>query len=292
MDNGLKEMVAGSLNISEPWYISGIEFDAKSKEVHIYVGIRKGVSIPCPNCGGSTSRYGYEPEERRWRHGDCMFYPTYVYCRRPRVKCPCCGVKQVNAPFERKNSRCTLLFEGYAILLLADLPRAKASEALRVDEKTLVNIINYWVTKADNERSLEDVTKLAIDETSFKRGHNYVTIVIDSQKRAVIDVEVGKDKSTVEKFAVKLKEHGGDPDKITAVTSDMSTSFLPAIKENFPNAINIIDKFHAKKIMIDALDAVRKEEQSQAGKGKVELFRGRRLFMIPRARLTPTSEAF
>ncbi len=44
---------------------------------------------------------------------------TFVYCKRSRVLCRHCGVKQISAPFERRNSRFTLLFEGYAMLMLA-----------------------------------------------------------------------------------------------------------------------------------------------------------------------------
>ena len=73
----------------------------------------------CPHCGGQTVRYEYEVHERIWRHGDCLFYPSFVHCKQPRVQCRHCGVKQISAPFERRNSRFTLLFEGYAMLMLA-----------------------------------------------------------------------------------------------------------------------------------------------------------------------------
>jgi len=86
-------------------------------------------------------------------------------------------------------------------------------------------------------------------------------------------------------FAGKLSEKGGDPEKIAAVTSDMSKTYLPAIEENFPNADNVIDKFHVKKVLIDALDEVRKAEQ-KAVPDKRGLFRGRRLFMVPEAKLS------
>lgn len=86
---------------------------------------------------------------------------------------------QVNAPFERKNSRFTLLFEGYAMLLLQDVPRARASRLLRCDEKSLAAILTYWVHDAVNRMDLSDTCSIAMDETSFRRGHKYVTVAID-----------------------------------------------------------------------------------------------------------------
>ncbi|MDN5314763.1 MAG: transposase [Clostridiales bacterium] len=281
----MTKMMAGSLGLEEPWYIVGAEFDEKELTLHIHVGIRKAAAIACPNCGGQTSRNGYEPQERVWRHGDVMFYPCLVHCRRPKVVCPHCGSVQVNAPFERKNSRFTLLFEGYAMLILADMPIAKTAGLLRCNEKSLVKVMRYWVNKAVDSMELKDVALLSIDETSFKRGHKYVTLIIDAAKRRVLDVEEGRDKETVKRFANKLLAKGGDPEQVTAVTSDMSKAFLPAIAEHFPNAKNVIDKFHVKKVLIDALDTVRKTEQKSVS-DKKELFMGRRLFMVPQAKLS------
>ncbi|MBP5622082.1 MAG: transposase family protein [Thermoguttaceae bacterium] len=105
-------MLTSSLRLEEPWYITGAEFGSVQNEVHIHVGVRKDVTIPCPKCGGSTTRYGYEPTERRWRHSDCFFYRRYVHCQRPRVLCERCGAQKVNAPFERLHGRFTLLLEA------------------------------------------------------------------------------------------------------------------------------------------------------------------------------------
>ena len=285
MVSNFTKMIAGSLGLKEPWYIKGAEFLEDRQEVHIYVGIREDAAIACPHCGQATQRYGYEPNERVWRHGDCMFFPTYVHCRRPRVLCPHCGVQQINAPFERKNSRFTLLFEGYAMLIMADMPRSKAAQLLRCNEKSLAEILVYWVNKAVEERPLDDVSSLAIDETSFRRGHSYVTLVLDAQRRRVIDVEPGRDKDTILSFAQKLEQRGGNRSNITAVTSDMSKSYVPAIREVFTKAIHVIDKFHVKQILLNALDEVRKAEQKQT-EDKRALFLGRRLFMIPQLKLS------
>ena len=91
------------------------------------------------------------------RHADCLFYPCYVHCRRPRVLCDKCGAVQVNAPFERKNSRFTLLFEVYAMLLLQDILRAITSHLLCCDEKLLAAILTYWVHDVVNRMDFSDI---------------------------------------------------------------------------------------------------------------------------------------
>jgi transposase len=82
----------------------------------------------CSKCGNEAEEYDLEEEERVWRHGDCVFYPTYVHCRRPRTKCTKDGVHVVNVPWARERSKFTLLFEGYAVLVMMSMPinQAKA----------------------------------------------------------------------------------------------------------------------------------------------------------------------
>ena len=285
MVENFDKMLAGSLRLEGPWYIIGAEFNEEEPAIHIHVGVDKTAALCCPVCGAPTKRYGYEPKERVWRHADCLFYPCYVHCKRPRVLCDKCGTVQVNAPFERKNSRFTLLFEGYAMLLLQDVPRARASRLLRCDEKSLAAILTYWVRDAVNRMDLSDTCSIAMDETSFRRGHKYVTVAINEVRRRVFDVEPGRDKTAVKNVGKKLERNGGNTKSVNSVTSDMSASYLSAVREVFPNAKQTIDKFHVKQVLLKALDAVRKDEQKESGRKK-ELFLRRKLFMVSQGRMT------
>lgn len=278
--SGLTDLFSQSIGVVEPWYIRSIE--SKGAEVHIYVDIRDGNKLPCPECGKMCERAGFEKTERMWRHGDCLFYPAYVHCRRPRIKCKEHKTKVVEAPWARKSSRFTLLFEGYAMLILADMPILKASKLLRCNEKSLVRILRYWISKAVDSDDLSSVTALSIDETSFKRGQSYVTVVVDANARRVIDVEPGRSEETVIDFSYKLEEKGGDCDKIAFVSSDMARAYRAGIQFCFPNSKHTIDKFHVKKLMLDAMDEVRRSEQAEQ-KSKL-LHLGRRTLMIPEAR--------
>ena len=284
-------MISGSLGITEPWYIKECRVDSKTQTMHIYVSVREEAKFACPKCGGDTKRYGYEKNERVWQHGNVFFvYPCYVHCRRPKIQCPRCGVQQMNAPFERKNSRQTLLFEGIAMLLIQDCPVSVVAERMGCNEKTIVRIMKHWVRKAWDKKSFAAIHNLAIDETSFRKGHDYVTLFVDADERSVVNVQKGRDGSTIEKFARVMIQKGGTPDNIGAVTSDLSRAFVPAIERTFPNAEHTIDKFHIKQLLISAMDEVRRQEQKET-ENKRRLFLGRRLFMIPESKLTEAQKA-
>ena len=63
MVKGFESMLAGSLDLEKPWYITGAEFNPVKNVIDVYVGLREDAVIACPHCGGPTKRYGYEPTE-------------------------------------------------------------------------------------------------------------------------------------------------------------------------------------------------------------------------------------
>lgn len=279
------EMFAQSIGVKAPWEIREASYKEQERAVHIYVTARKTAKYPCPICGEMSTRYDDEEEERVWRHGDVVFFPCYVHCKRPRVKCSKHGIHVVDAPWARKGSRFTLLFESYSMLLAQSMTLNEARKLLRISNTAMTHIVRYWVNKAIDKQDLSAIVRLGIDETSFRRGQSYVTVVSDPSQRRVIDVEPGRDSAAVEAFSYALEQRKGDCNNITFVSSDMSDAYKKGILECFPNAKSVIDKFHVKKMMLDALNTVRMQEQ-----GKQKCMRrdaGRKLLMIPESRMTP-----
>ena len=283
-----EEMFAQSIGLTDPWAIERADFDEKTREVHVYVKARKTAKYPCPKCGKMCERYDDEETERVWRHGDVVFFPCYVHCRRPRIKCSD-GIHVVTAPWSRPGSRYTMLFESYAMLLVKSMPVNQARKVLRISHTSLTFILRYWVRKAVREEDLSEVRSICVDETSFRKGQSYVTVVSDAGKRRVIDVEEGRDIGAVERFSYKLEEKGGDSKKIRTYISDMSTAYESARDMCFPNATQIVDKFHVKQLMLQALDEVRRKEQgNRVSRSKRS---GSKLLMIPESRLSEQQQA-
>ncbi|MDR2506207.1 MAG: transposase family protein [Oscillospiraceae bacterium] len=99
--------------------------------VHIYILAKKTAKYQCPECGQEHSRLDNE-EERVWQHGDVVFYPCFIHCRRPRVKCERSGkIHVVEAPWSRKGSRYTMLFESFAMKPVEKLPFEQARKSCR-----------------------------------------------------------------------------------------------------------------------------------------------------------------
>src|SRR5208282_2764719 len=106
---------------------------------------------------------------------------------------------------------------------------------------------------------------IAIDETAARRGHNYLTLFVDIDQARVLFATEGRDAETIAVFADDLAAHGGDPEAISEVCIDMSPAFIKGITESLPEAAITFAKFHAVKIVNDAVDQVRRTEQKQQG---------------------------
>ena len=165
------------------------------------------------------------------------------------------------------------------MLLSEKLPLEQARKFLRISHTSLTAIVSYWVNKRMGEDDLSNVFAVCLDDTSFRRGQSYVTIIIDAVKRRVTDVEEGRSAQQVWDFSSKLENKGGDCSKITQVASDMSSAYLSGIRDCFPNAQIVIDRFHVSQLMRDAMDEVRRGEQG--AKTSRNRKSGKKLLMIP-----------
>ena len=123
----------------------------------------------------------------------------------------------------------------------------------------LWRFVKKYVCEARKLENYSEVSALGMDETS-KKGHNYMTVMVDLEEKKVIYATEGKDNTTVDKFVDDFKAHSGNAENIKIITCDMSLGFRKGINNNFPNATTVIDKFHVIKHANEAVDAVRKEE--------------------------------
>ena len=181
--------------------------------------------------------------------------------RVPRIKCSNCGVRLINVPWARAGSEFTLLFEAYIMILAPSMPVKRIAELVSEHDTRLWRLIQHHVDEAREEADYSDVKKVGVDETSSKRGHNYVSLFVDLEKQKTIFATEGKDSATVELFKDDLSKHHGDPEAIVDVSCDMSPAFIKGVEENLPNASITFDKFHVLKGLNEAVDEVRRQEQ-------------------------------
>jgi transposase len=200
---------------------------------------------------------------REWRHLDFFQYETHIYAPLPRTKCPHCGVKTIDVPWAIPHSGFTLFFEAWATELAQAMTIKAASSRLRISDDCVWRLLKRIVTKAMEKQDLSGVYAIAVDETSWQKGHKYVSFVFDYQTKKLIFGVEGKDHKVLEHFAKYLEEHGGKRENIRYCCCDMSKAFIKGIEENFPQAAITFDKFHVIKAANEALEKIRRREAKE-----------------------------
>ena len=255
-----ESLFAMALGITSPWEVEGIEFSQESKRLDIRIGFHRGATFACPVCG--TAAPAYDTSEKTWRHLNFFQYDAYLTARVPRVKCPNagCGVKQVQVPWARSGVGFTLLFEALVMALVREMPVKVAAALLGEHDTRIWRVLDHYVQSSRAQVDHSEVTRVGIDETSARRGHDYISLFFDLDQRRLLFGTEGKDHATVKAFTEDLKAHKGDPEKVTAACIDMSKAFIKGITEALPNAEITFDPFHLIQQMNDALSKVRAEE--------------------------------
>ncbi|TMN22629.1 ISL3 family transposase [Lentibacillus cibarius] len=251
-------------HIPEPWYIDNCIFDENKEQLDVYVKVNKSAPMICSNCDAERQRFfDIADYDQRWRHLNFLEYPCYIHAEHPRTDCKKCGKKhRVDIPWAIKTrAGFTKLFDAWIMMLVKDMPMSAVSRLVKEHDTRLWRILHHYVDNALATQDLSHVTKINTDETSSKRGHNYITIFVDSEKRNVIHVTKGKDASTWEKCKERLEAQGGNPDNVTEVCMDMSPAFIKGASEYFPDAAITFDKFHVIQEANKAVDAVRRTER-------------------------------
>ncbi len=188
--------------------------------------------------------------------------PALFHGRVPRIKSSTGEVVTVVVPWARAGSGFTLLFEAFAMLLIEyEMPVNKVASTLHVVANRLWRMFNYWVNDAVVNDSLATVTQVGIDETSSKKGHNYVTVCANLEARRVIFVCEGRESDVIKDLAVAIEEKQGSVASIKNVSIDMSPAYIAGVTEHLPQAKITFDKFHVTALLSKSMDDLRKLER-------------------------------
>ena len=263
-----------AIGLTPPWTVTRSDFDPKAHRIDIQIDFAPGSRFACPNCGAADCP-AYDTERMTWRHLNFFQHQAYLNARVPRVRCDQCGIKKVGVPWSRPGSGFTLLFKALVMTMVSAMPVKAVARMVGEHDTRLWRVVHHYVDDAVARIDASAVTRVAIDETAARRGHDYITLCVDVDQARVLFATEGKDAETVAAFAEDLTTHGGDPDNISEVCIDMSPAFIKGVSEKLPNAAITFDKFYAVKIINDAVDQVRRAEQ----KGE-SLLRGTRYIWL------------
>ena len=253
-----KNLYAQILGIKLPWTVKSVDLNLDENKVEVSLDSIHGIDLPCPHCDKFCPIYDHKI--RKWRHLDTCQLQTILISPIPRVECKEHGVSQISVPWGEERSPFTAMFERLVIdwLKVANI-------------KVVANMLNITWDQADGVRSraikrgLErrkvlEITHLGIDETSFQKRHEYVTVVMDKGKGVVLEVLDGRTKEVTKKYFETLPVN--IKGSVESISMDMWPAYINATLESFPESKDKIcfDRFHVSQKLCNAVNKVRTQE--------------------------------
>ena len=232
--------------------------DEDEQALVVSVRLRKGARRCCGRCGRRCPGFDQGEGRRRWRALDLGVVRAYLEAEAPRVCCPAHGVVVAAVPWARHGAGHTRAFDDTAAWLAVHTSKQAVGELLRVAWATVGRIITRVVTDAEASRDrLAGLRRIGIDEISYKRGHRYLTVVVDHDTGRLVWAAPGHDARTLGRFFDALGQERCQ--QLRLVSADAAPWIATVVAERCPQARLCLDPFHVVTWATDALDQVRRE---------------------------------
>lgn len=248
--------------------IEGANFYTDEEGVnHIRIHARPNVwhEDDCPFCHKRCRRYDKKnPHPRIWRGLDWGGTLVEISYDTHRIECPEHGVLVADVPWAYPGSGFTKDFDLTVGWLATYLPRSTVSEYMRIDWETVGRCVHRTMNDIEPEisRRLDGLVNIGIDETSYKKGHKYITIVVNHDTNTVVWAAQGHGKSVLTQFYRQLTPE--QLSSIRVVTGDGAKWITECVNAFTPGCERCVDPFHVVEWAMEALDEVRREVWREA----------------------------
>jgi transposase len=245
--------------------VEGVEFDDDEQLIVVSVRPRKATKRRCGLCGKRCPGYDQGAGRRRWRALDLGTIKTFLEADSPRVRCAVHGVVAAQVPWARHDAGHTYAFDDTAAWLVTHCSKSAVRDLLRIAWRTVGSIVTRVVADAENGTDrLKGLTRIGIDEISYKRGHKYLTVIVDHTSGVLLWAHPGRDSKTLERFFDQLGAERCA--QITLVSADAAPWIASVVADRCKNAELCLDPFHIVQWATKALDEVRRDVWNAARK--------------------------
>ena len=246
--------------------VEGVEFDEDEQAVVVSVRPRKATKRRCGRCGKRCPGYDQGEGRRRWRALDLGTVQAFLEADSPRVSYAEHGVVAAQVPWARHGAGHTYAFDDTAAWLVTHCSKSAVRDLLRIAWRTVGSIVTRVVADAEAKTDrFANLRRIGIDEISYKRGHKYLTVVVDHETGVLLWAHPGRDMKTLEIFFDRLGAERCA--QITLVSADAAEWIANVVADRCPNAELCLDPFHIVQWATRALDEVRREVWNAARKG-------------------------
>lgn len=243
--------------------VESVEFDDAAGLLVASVRPTKSSRNRCGVCRRRGPRYDQGEGRRRWRTLGAGTIQVLLKADTIRVSCPEQGVTVASVPWAWHQAGHTYLFDAHVAWLATQTSKSAITTLMRIAWRTVGAIITrVWADTIAGHDPLAGLTRIGIDEISYKRGYKFLTIVVDHDSGRLVWAAPGQDKATLATFFDALGPERSA--QITHVSADGAAWIAVVVAQRCPGAVRCADPFHIVKWATDALDEVRRAIWTEA----------------------------
>jgi transposase len=184
------------------------------------------------------------------------------------------GVRQLRVPWAEGQSRFTALFEAVAIRFLRETTLSGLGELMGLSWDEAEGILKRAVARGQKRRDREPLRFVGVDETSFQKRHEYVTVVADLERDRVVWVGDHRRQGTLETYWEGLTAE--QRREVEEVVMDMWDPYIAATEARVPEGESkiVFDRYHVVQHLNRAVDQVRRQENRRLREADDERLKG------------------
>jgi transposase len=204
---------------------------------------------------------------------------TFLVLHLYRLRCHHCrALRQESRDVAQERKRYTSALARYVVGLCEQMTLSAVAQQVGLDFETVKDILKSHLRRRLRRRRLRQVRRLAIDEVAVRKGHRYLTVVVDLDSGQVLFVVPGRDHTVLGPVFAALRCARA---RIVAIAVDMSGSYLKGIQTFGPKDVTIVhDPFHLVAAMNQVLDEVRRLEQQRVEEQGKRVLKGARFLLL------------
>ena len=243
--------------------VERVEYDERAGAITAHVKPHERERRRCPQCRRRCPVYDRGEGRRRWRALDLGTVVAELEADAPRIRCTEHGVLVAAVPWARHHAGHTRFFDDQVAWLAVQTSKTAVTRLMRIAWRTVGAIVARVVADIDaGVDRLEGLRRIGIDEVSYKKGHRYITVVVDHDSRRLVWAAPGRDRATVAAFFDALGPERSS--LLTHVSADGAEWIADVVGKRAPQAIRCADAFHVVAWATEALDTVRRRAWNDA----------------------------
>jgi len=232
----------------------------------------------CHRCG-SVSTQIHSREKRVVRDLNFAVARVWLQCQYRKILCSSCKRIMVEdlelfAPYQRVTKRLAL----YIHELCKKLTVKEVADHLELNWKTVKKIDKLFLEEKYGETDYQGLRILAVDEIAIRKGHHYLTVVLDYLSGRVVWIGNRRRASALIRFFNRMPKKKRKA--LEAIVMDMWDPYILAVMKKVPHLKIVFDLFHVVSQFSRVIDKVRNAEYRKASEKNKEVFKGARYLLL------------